>query len=177
MSANAHDGIAPHPDPETSSFDCTICEVSIDTLRESLEHEESVTHIMRSAKLLGLPVAKCVLCRSFALLPLHEHIASPKHIEMVAKFPLYAGPALQVVVFPQGLHTLQQHAQLQFNGRYEEVYRAQIVAHLELFGAFYRAEREAAAANADPMALADWPPSPELSDDSVDDGSQFLTPP
>jgi hypothetical protein len=57
------------------------------------------------------------------------------------------------------------------------VYRAHIVAHLELFGAFYRAERAAAAANADPMALADWPPSPELSDDSVDDGSQFLTPP
>ena len=96
---------------------------------------------------------------------------------MVAKFPLYAGPVLHVVVFPQGLHTLLQHAQLQFNARYEEVYRAHIVAHLELFGAFYRAERAAAAANADPMALADWPPSPELSDDSVDDGSQFLTPP
>jgi hypothetical protein len=96
---------------------------------------------------------------------------------MVAKFPLYAGPVLHVVVFPQGLHSLLQHAQLQFNGCYEEVYRAHIVAHLELFGAFYRAERAAAAANADPMALADWPPSPELSDDSVDDGSLFLTPP
>jgi hypothetical protein len=57
------------------------------------------------------------------------------------------------------------------------VYRAHIVAHLELFGAFYRAVWAAAAANADPMALADWPPSPELSDDSVDDGSQFVTPP
>ena len=177
MSTNDLDDIVPPPDPEVASFYCTICEVPIDTLRESLDHEESVTHIMRSAKLLGLPVAKCVLCRAFALLPLHEHVATPKHIEMVAKFPLYAGPALQVVVFPQGLHTLQQHAQLQFNGRYEEVYRAHIVAHLELFGAFYRAEQATAAANADPMALADWPPSPELSDDSVDDGSQFLTPP
>ncbi len=96
---------------------------------------------------------------------------------MAAKFPLYAGPVLQIVVFPQDLHTMQQHAQLQFNDRYEEVYRAHIVAHLELFGAFNIADQEAAAARAGPTELADWPPSPELSDDSVDDGSQFLTPP
>ena len=155
---------------DSAIFRCTICLIDWASQEALDSHYFSVHHIMRSCKLFGLPVAMCVLCRTFALLSEEEHIRRPQHLRAAAFYPNFIGSPLRVVAHPTGMYSDAQRAQLFFNDEYQAVYSEHIQIHFELFSVLQHAQAMALVAE---LAIDEFP-SPELSDSS--DEFQYVTP-
>jgi hypothetical protein len=134
-------------------------------------HDRSVIHIMRILKMHGLPMIKCVLCCTFALLPEDEHVALPRHVLAAARYPFFRGSPLLVVMHPMFRYTALQHSQLTFRSSYIAEYWEHVHTHASLFTMAQRAFALARLTELD----GDWP-SPIYSSDEEEDEKQYHTP-
>jgi hypothetical protein len=154
-------------------FRCFICILDLDSLDELQEHFGSIVHVMRVLKLLGLPLAMCVICRQFALLSEDEHVLGPHHLRALAFYPNFVGSPIRMVAQAAGLQSDLQQSQMFFSAGYEGVYIEHIRLHAGLFTDHFRAVAEDILA--EQYRGEGWT-SPEISDSSDEEG-QFLTPP
>ena len=123
-------------------YRCYICLLDLDSLDELWVHYDSVFHIFRVLKLLGLPLAMCVICRRFALLSEAEHILRPHHLRAVAFYPDFIGSTIRMIAHPSGLWTDLQQSQMYFSARYQAVYVEHVRIHIDLFSDLHRSLAE-----------------------------------
>jgi hypothetical protein len=157
--------------PVPPSFYCYLCKLSLPTQERLYVHNRSVFHIVRILKMYGLPMVKCVLCCSFALLPEHEHVALPRHVLAAARYPHFRGSPLLVDMHPMFLYTALQFTQLIFYTEYIHVYWAHVRTHASLF-----TEAQRAFAQARLLELTCDYESPIYSSNEEEDEKQYHTP-
>jgi hypothetical protein len=158
-------------DPVPPRFYCYICELSLCSQAHKDMHDRSVIHIMRILKMHGLPMIKCALCCTFALLPEDEHVALPRHVLAAARYPFFRGSPLLVVMHPMFRYTALQHSQLTFRSSYIAEYWEHVHTHASLFTMAQRAFALARLTELD----GDWP-SPIYSSNEEEDEKQYHTP-
>jgi hypothetical protein len=164
-------GIAPVA-PVPPSFYCHICELSLPSQAHMDVHDDSFIHIMRTLKLHGLPMVKCVLCDSFAVLSEEEHITLPRHLIATGRYQYFRGSPLLVVMYPMYRYTAPQFAQMTFRSSYIEVYWAHVHTHDSLFTL---AQHAFAQARLHELDHGDWT-SPIYSSNEEEDEKQYHTP-
>ena len=154
-------------------YRCYICLLDLDSPDELHVHFDSIYHIMRVLKLLGLPLAMCVICRRFALLSEAEHVLRPHHLRALAFYPNFIGSPLRMVAHPAGLYSDLQQSQIYFSAGYQAVYVEHVRLHIDLFSDLHRAVAEEILAE---QYRGDGWTSPEISESS-DEESPNHTPP
>ena len=163
-------------------FRCYICLLDLDSVDELWVHYDSIFHIMRVLKLLGLPLAMCIICRRFALLSEAEHILRPHHLRALAFYPNFIGSSIRMVAHPAGLCTDLQLSQIFFCARYQAVYVEHVRLHLDLFSDLHRSLAEDIITEQyrehgwNRPEISDSSDSPEISDSS-DEENPAHTPP